>query len=491
MRKLDFISKSPNFYIFKESANKTNLGGVLFLVHIIIIVLLAIVYFYDYFKNEKYTFSYTLVQEKYNSTKMSDNEQINSMLTKELDFVVFLGKDNFDKYRDISNNTNFIIVDIEKLNAIKKKDDYTILNSSELSNDDECIIEQRKPFKYSVKDLTLGVFYRCKGDNCTIRPEDKIKIKSYYLYLAYQGFSLEHQNPKKPIQPLTQNNYWLETVQFLENTNIVYLNWEVIEYQEEIGIFKKTFDDTVGINNTYYGGYYKSKDTFTDDGHLRLFPQTHWKVKDLNGNNFIMLLYLESIAQLKEYERYSRKATSILDVLASIASLSSTVLNLMGLAYGFLYSENYNNYKIIENILTKKMKININKKSPEEEESEKVKIELKGDLIEKELIENDKNEPDGDIVEEHDEKIKSSYLNLSIPNFFTFIFHFFYSKCCGRSSNHFLINSCNDIIAKYITIENILYNQMKLECLWQDYKWNNPQYKIKHREDLILDLKEK
>ena len=61
MRKLDFISKSPNFYIFKESANKTNLGGVLFLVHIIIIVLLAIVYFYDYFKNEKYTFSYTLV----------------------------------------------------------------------------------------------------------------------------------------------------------------------------------------------------------------------------------------------------------------------------------------------------------------------------------------------------------------------------------------------------------------------------------------------
>ena len=48
MRKLDFISKSPNFYIFKESANKTNLGGVLFLVHIIIIVLLAIVYFYDY-----------------------------------------------------------------------------------------------------------------------------------------------------------------------------------------------------------------------------------------------------------------------------------------------------------------------------------------------------------------------------------------------------------------------------------------------------------
>ena len=33
----------------------------------------------------------------------------------------------------------------------------------------------------------------------------------------------------------------------------------------------------------------------------------------------------------------------------------------MGLVYGILYAENYNNYKIIENILTKKMKVNINK----------------------------------------------------------------------------------------------------------------------------------
>ena len=491
MRKLDFISKSPNFYIFKESANKTNLGGVLFLVYIIIIVLLASVYFYDYFKNEKYTFSYSLVQETHNRSRMIDKGQIQSKLNTELNFMVFLGKDYVDKYPDISNNTNFIIVDITKLDTDKKEGEYNILNSTENSNDDERIIKQHIPFKDNVKNLTLGVFYRCKGDNCTIRPEDKIKIKSYYLYFAYQGFSIEHQNPNKPIQPLGKDNYWLETVQFLENTNIVYLNWEMIEYQEERGIFKKTFDDTVGINNTYYGGYYKSKDTFTDDGHLKVFPQTYWKVKDLNGNNFIMLLYLESIVQLKEYERYSRKAASVLGILANIASLSSTALNLMGLAYGFLYRANYDNYKIIENILTKKMKININKKSPEKEESEKVKIELKGDLIEKELIENDINEPDDDIVEEHDEKIKSSYLNLSIPNFFYFLFHFFYSKCCGRSSNHILINSCNDIVAKYITIENILYNQMKLECLWQDYKWNNPQYKIKHREDLILDLKEK
>ena len=46
-------------------------------------------------------------------------------------------------------------------------------------------------------------------------------------------------------------------------------------------------------------------------------------------------------------------------------------------------------------------------------------------------------------------------------------------------------------MAKYITIENILYNQMKLEYLWKDYKWNNPQNEIGQKDGLILGLKEK
>ena len=160
--------------------------------------------------------------------------------------------------------------------------------------------------------------------------------------------------------------------------------------------------------------------------------------------------------------------------------------------YGILYAENYNNYKIIENILTKKLKININKNNKNEGDLEKVKIELKGDLIEKDLIEKSINDQDSDdIIEDEGEKMKSSSLNISIPRFIDFLFHKFYFKCCGYSSRHILINSCNDIVAKYTTIENILYNQMRLECLWKDYKWNNPQFQKKYKEDLILDLKEK
>ena len=246
-------------------------------------------------------------------------------------------------------------------------------------------------------------------------------------------------------------------------------------------------------NNKYYGGDYTSINTLVDDGHIKIIPQKDWNYKDKEGNDFILILLLQSMPTQvdKEYERYTRKKVSVLDILASIASLSSTALNMMGLVYGILYAENYNNFKIIENILTKKMKVNINN-NKNKEDKESVKIELKGDLIEKSLIENDINEQDSDdTIEGENEKMKSSSLNLSIPRFIDFLFHKFYAKCCGYSSRHILINSCNDIVAKYITLENILYNQMKLEYLWKDYKWNNPQFQKGDKEELFLDLKEK
>jgi len=465
MRRLDFISKAPNFSIFKEGANKTNLGGVLFMIYIIIIFLLAIVYFFDYFTNDKYQFNYSLVKgDGNNNTFLKNMEKI------ELNYTVYLSVDQ----NILFNNKNFIVIDLNKF-----------------PNEDGFIINQDKPFIYSVKDLKLGVLYRCDGNNCTIRDKDKIKDTSYYLSLLYSGFSINHQDPEKPIDRALYH----KEIQFLNNTNIVELKWEVIEYEEEKSVFGKTFDKAMGNsnNNKYYGGDYTSINTLVDDGHMKIFPQTFWKLKDPEGNDFILLLLLQSMTTpvIEEYERYTRKKVSVLDILANIASLSSTALNLMGLVYGILYAENYNNYKIIENILTKKMKVNINNVK-NKGDKENVKIELKGDLIEKNLIENDINEQDSDdSTEGENEKMKSSSLNLSIPRFIDFLFHKFYAKCCGYSSRHILINSCNDIVAKYTTIENILYNQMKLEYLWKDYKWNNPQFQKGDKEELFLDLKEK
>ena len=74
--------------------------------------------------------------------------------------------------------------------------------------------------------------------------------------------------------------------------------------------------------------------------------------------------------------------------------------------------------------------------------------------------------------------------------FYDFCIHQFYFKCFGHSIKQSLIESCNDIVSKYMTIESLLYNQIKLENLLKDYKWNNPQYEINEKHDFLLELNE-
>ena len=494
MRKIDFISQGPQLSIFKEDANKTNLGGFLYLIYIIVLILLAIIYLFDYISNEKYEYDYTLVKRTLDQE--IEDEDMNSTLYSDLNCWFVLGKDGSDMEKNnITGNENFLMVDVSlltkkaKTGKDREENGYLVINTKD--NDEEYIIKPGDNIenKKKIGDFALGVLYRCDGENCDIREEDKIKVTSYYLYMGYKGFKLDHQNPDKPIQPLPKNTYWFETVQFLENTNIVYFFWGLIQYEEEKGIFSKTYDNMVGNTNTYYAGNIKSKETYTDDGHLRNLPNS-MNIKDEKGNHFIMLLYLDFIPDPTNYERYSRKKISVLDVLADVSALASTVLDLMALAYGFLYSQNYDNYKIVENILTKKMHVNLNRKI-EEDNDEKTKIELKSDLL------DDKKEEKENIIfsenagEEKQRKIPSENIDLPSPRFIDFLCHNLYFKCFGPSSRQALIESCNDIVANYITIESIFNNQIRLEYLWKDYKWNNQQYEVKQKDDLILDLREK
>ena len=189
-----------------------------------------------------------------------------------------------------------------------------------------------------------------------------------------------------------------------------------------------------------------------------------------------------------QYDKYARKEISILDVFANIAALASTALNLMALAYGFLYSENYDNYKIVENILSEKMRFNINyNKNPEDEIG---KIELNSDLIEP-SEENEKNNEEKNIEIGRGEENIIKNIDLPSPNFFDFLIHKIYFKCFGHSKKQAIIESCNDMVSKYITIESIIYNQIRLDNLLKDYKWNNPQYESNQKDEFILGLKEK
>jgi len=48
-----------------------------------------------------------------------------------------------------------------------------------------------------------------------------------------------------------------------------------------------------------------------------------------------------------------------------------------------------------------------------------------------------------------------------------------------------IINTCNAIIFKYLSIENILYSQIIFENLLKDYKWNE-QYLTRIDSNLLL-----
>jgi len=501
MRLLDFMSGAPKMSIFREKANKTTLGGALYLIYLIILITLFAIYIINFISQKKYVFNYSLVKQSIERImELDNNKEKREKFDANLDYKFYLGKDygNIKDY-NITDNKDFFIIDVNALNQKiesdppRDEDGFFKLNSDSNQNEDECIIRQGKKINQKASELILAVLYRCEKDNCTIRENDKIKIYSYYLFFEYKGFSIEHQNPEKPIQPLSDDIFWLEYILFFNNTNLAILKWELIQYEEEKGVFGKTYNDMVGNNYTYRAGYYKNIETYTDDGHGAEIPNTLWKIKDLNGNHFKLLLYLESHLNYLDYEKYTRKKISFLDTLASVAALGSTVLGLMSSVYAVLYSENYDKFKIIENILTKKMKINIhnNDFKKEDKTKEEKMMELKTDLIITENENNNLNIKESDEENEEDDFTKSykESANLPSPRFLDFLIHNFYFKCCKPSIKQALISSCNDIVSKYITIENIIYNQIKLEYLWKDYKWNNPQYEKQQKDDLIKNLK--
>ena len=133
-----------------------------------------------------------------------------------------------------------------------------------------------------------------------------------------------------------------------------------------------------------------------------------------------------------DHYKYTRTEKSFLDVLSNISALGSTILSLLSLAHEFLYSQNYDNYKIIENILIKKLGVNIFHDIDKKEKNSEQKIELRTDLIsdisegeeEKNIFEDNKENK----IEEEKEKNSAEKLDLPSLKFFDFIINKFYFK---------------------------------------------------------------
>ena len=90
-------------------------------------------------------------------------------------------------------------------------------------------------------------------------------------------------------------------------------------------------------------------------------------------------------------------------------------------------------------------------------------------------------------INEIKENETSSVLNKL--HFFDFLFNNIYFKCCKKRRNQEIINMTNDILYNYLSIDSLLYNQIKLENLLKDYKWNNKSLNDIQNNKMIIKLK--
>ena len=90
MHHLDFLSDSPKIFIFGKETYKTNFGGILFLIYIIVMILISLVYIVGYVENEKYSYEvFTFLNKTYDrneTNRMRNDERFNPFLDISIQF---------------------------------------------------------------------------------------------------------------------------------------------------------------------------------------------------------------------------------------------------------------------------------------------------------------------------------------------------------------------------------------------------------------------
>ena len=283
----------------------------------------------------------------------------------------------------------------------------------------------------------------------------------------------------------------------------------VIDDQEE-----EYYDDE---EEEYYDDedeeYYDSEDEEYYDGE----DEEYYDDKEKENKSFILKneeystyarIAIIDTFPIHKYQKYRRSEISFLDVLSNIGALFSTFNTVLTVVFRF-YSKNYDHYEIVDKILktelrkdTRKKKINLNNINNEKKLMEMSDVNPENNKLDSPLItENNEKIPEVKISDEfegkqgeeeefNENKNESEEENI-LPrlSFIEFFLNNLYFKKCKRRNQQEILELCNKIILKYISIDSVLYNLMILENLFKDYRWNNPRLKNLNNNELILALK--
>ena len=457
LNKLDFLSPSPKGFIFQQNSNKTNLGGVLFLIYLLLFFILFIYYISLYALDDNYSIEYLFFENI-------------------LDRKAYIKRMNDERYNPLFNtyaylfdgplypDNRFVVIDLSS--SSHPIFHYPFFQEKRFSN-----------FKYIVA-------YDCLNntkENCTI---DKNISKNGYLsfLIRYNGFVFDHQNKTSPLYR-TDLGIGEEYLIFLDKYESITNKWSIVKYREEKGFFS-IFDKLNNKDDEDYGDYIGLRQKSSE----KIDINDPFYFDKVNKKTFIVLEEVSFVLDLNYNEEYKRIPKSLLDTLANICSISMTIYNGFCLIFSKLYSNNFDNYKIIEKILFK------GKKDIDKNKTNNKIIELRNDfnLNKTDSLIDESNENLEENEKENYQVDKTDEIGKKLPklNFFNFIFNNIYSEKCFRGNyKQKIISKCNEIISKYYSIECLLYNQIRLESLFKDYKWNNPGLNCFKNNELIIQLK--
>ena len=341
----------------------------------------------------------------------------------------------------------------------------------------------------------LFLYYICpvNDENCTFSSKNESNVLDYNFFIRYSTKVLDNDNEDSPVKD-TYLNYKFTFSP--ENYIFISPNWEVYNYEEKKGVISRVADSILNKQYKFIFGRFSESVTPV----IYNLSYLNYGESIFGNRKRKMVLNLRLSNSFEGIHQYQRKAISIWDYLANIAALGTTIFNGFCKVFALIYSKNFDNYKIIESLLSKETKkikkielSNVNIVS-----NSNLENHLIDKSIDDEKLQEEKNSNNDDIInddtddnEENDLEIEEDRTKTKLPKlrFFDFFFNNVYSKCCIYIKRQKLIDSCDEVLYNYYSIENILYNQIIFENLMKDYHWNNPELKTIHKNKLIIDLK--
>ena len=476
MKKLDFLREFPRTFIFEKKVNKTNFGGILFLIYVVIMIIISLSYILDFYLNDKFEIEYSSIKAEEGLFKRKELDA-NPDYNPTMQFKLFVSGKIL--------NDNFKII---------------IFKNNEKGKVEDMILEENfffgktlsLTFNSSVSNLKIRLVYFCENDESCRINEEKYGINentSFFFTFITIFPKIDGQNPEKPILNGKDDiiyNLMLRESSF-KNYYLSTLQWKVIKYIEKKGL-SRIFDKFLGRKNEYFTGYYSSEnleklDSFIDES---------------SGYYAKFLMGIDIDNPHDFYDEYKRKRITELDVLSTISALFSPIKLIFSFIYG-LYSSNFNNYKIIENILNPNFKSNklIHIKNFTQKKDSSFK-DLNDNENQENLITTGINEDNDNINDNediNDSEVISDKKERILPkySFMQFFLNNIYckcsKKCCKYKEQQEIIYLCNAINMKYLSIDSILYNQIMIENLLEDYNWNNTSLNSIKNNELILKIK--